>query len=145
MRRTAIPHFNPFLNTSKLKIEIQIDMKLYIFYFSECSTVAEICNTESLLRWEAGLTNTSLAELGERPHAAEDLLLGRLPVEELQDRHRQLSADVVEDLQGREEERRQIWRIYKVVHQVVRYILLTSKQKFHHRIDQWLSDRYNKI
>ena len=42
-----------------------------------------------------------LAELGQRPHAPEHLLLGRLPVEELQDRHRQLGADVVEDLEGR--------------------------------------------
>ena len=47
-----------------------------------------------------------LAELGQRPHAAEHLLLGRLPVEELQYRHRQLRADVVEDLGGRG---REVW------------------------------------
>ena len=47
-------------------------------------------------------TRPSLAELGERLHAAVHLLLGRLPAEELQDRHRQLSANVVEDLEGRQ-------------------------------------------
>ena len=30
MRKTDIPHLKPILNTSKLKIEIQIEMKHYI-------------------------------------------------------------------------------------------------------------------
>ena len=37
MRRTVIPHLKTILNTSKLKIEIQIEMKWYIF--AECSRV----------------------------------------------------------------------------------------------------------
>ena len=31
MRRTVVPHLKPILNASKLKIEIQIEMKWYIF------------------------------------------------------------------------------------------------------------------
>ena len=31
MRRTVIPHLKPILNTSKLKIEMQIEMKWYTF------------------------------------------------------------------------------------------------------------------
>ena len=37
-RRTVIPHLKPILNTSKLKIEMQIEMKWYIFLsvFNSC-------------------------------------------------------------------------------------------------------------
>ena len=31
MRRTVLPHLKPILNTSKLKIEMRIEMKWYIF------------------------------------------------------------------------------------------------------------------
>ena len=31
MRRTVVPHLKPILNASKLKIEMQIEMKWYIF------------------------------------------------------------------------------------------------------------------
>ena len=50
-RRTVIPHLKPILNTSKLKIEIQIEMRWYIF---QCSTVAENCNTETLVEMRDG-------------------------------------------------------------------------------------------
>ena len=45
-----------------------------------------------------------LAELGEGLHAAEDVLLGGLAAEELEDGHGQLAADVVENLEEEENE-----------------------------------------
>ena len=44
MRRTVNPHLKPILKTSKLNIEMQIEMNWYIFF--ECSTVAANYNTE---------------------------------------------------------------------------------------------------
>ena len=43
MRRTVIPHLKPILNTSKLKIELQIEMKWYTF--PSVPTIAATCNT----------------------------------------------------------------------------------------------------
>ena len=52
MRRTAIPQLKSILNTSKLKIEMQIEMKWYIF--SKCSTVAAFCNTGTQIEMRDG-------------------------------------------------------------------------------------------
>ena len=49
MRRTVIPHLKPILNISKLKIEMQIEMKQYIFL-----RVAANCNTEMKIEMRDG-------------------------------------------------------------------------------------------
>ena len=48
MRRTVIPHLKPVLNTSKLKIKMQIEMQRYIF------CVAANCNTEMQIEMRDG-------------------------------------------------------------------------------------------
>ena len=55
----AFPHLKPILNSSKLRIETQIEMKLYIFL--ECSTVKVNYNTEKQIEKRDGLINTSLS------------------------------------------------------------------------------------
>ena len=57
MRRTVIPHFKPIWNTSKMKIEMQIEMNLYIFL--SVQQLRQIVTLKRKLRWETGLFNTS--------------------------------------------------------------------------------------
>ena len=59
MRSTVITHLSLILNTSKLKIEMQIEMKLYIFL--SVKQLRQIATLKHKLRWEKGLLNASLA------------------------------------------------------------------------------------
>ena len=59
MRRTAIPHLKPILNTSKLKIEIQFEMKWYSFL--SVQQQRQIATLKRKLRLQTGLLNTSQA------------------------------------------------------------------------------------
>ena len=62
MRRNVIPQLKPILNTSKLEIEMQFQMKLYIFL--SVQQLRQIAATlKRKLRWETGLLNTSLLEM----------------------------------------------------------------------------------
>ena len=57
MRRTAIPYLKPILNTSKLKIEMQTEMKWYILWCVQ--QLQHIKTLKHKLRWETRLLNTS--------------------------------------------------------------------------------------
>ena len=56
--RTVIPHLNPILNTSKLKIESQIEIQWYIF--PSVQQLLQIATLKHKLRWDTVLLNTSL-------------------------------------------------------------------------------------
>ena len=59
----CIPHLKPIWSTSKLKIEMQIELKLYIF--QSIQQLRQIAALKHKLLWETGLSNTSLLELVE--------------------------------------------------------------------------------
>ena len=82
MRRTVIPHLKPILNTLKLNIEMQIEMKMYILFS------VQQCNTELQIEMRDGtgehFPERPLAQLclgvpevlhhvGVRQHEVEDL------------------------------------------------------------------------
>ena len=58
MRLTVILHLKPILNTSKLKIEMQIEMKWYIFL--SLQQLRQIATLKHKLRCETGLLNSCL-------------------------------------------------------------------------------------
>ena len=67
MRRAVNPYLKHILNTSKLKIEMQIEMKWYIFLGLQ--QLRQIATLNRILRWETGLLNTSLVALQDGVHA----------------------------------------------------------------------------
>ena len=66
MRRTVLLHLKPILDTSKLNIKMQIEMKLYI---SEYSRVVANCNSETQFEMGDGTVH-HLPELIRRRVAA---------------------------------------------------------------------------
>ena len=58
IRRNVIPYLKPILNTSKLKIEMQIEMKWYIFL--SLQQLRQIATLKHKLRCETGLLNSCL-------------------------------------------------------------------------------------
>ena len=66
-------HLKPILITSELKIEKQIEKKLYIFF--SVDQLRQISTLERQVRGEAGLWNSSLDELLVNARVAEGLVV----------------------------------------------------------------------